>query len=235
MVNQTFVHLLETWHYFLQHTWEMLFRLLVQRDAATVRISCSTHCLITITYQRTRNYKIPHVSGWWPRLIVSISGIRGRRNNPQRLCPMEPSLNLILIFSSWPVNPEQRAAAAAVAVEGRREQWLCQIYSGRLQITLSCRWMSDKHRELRFLAQTEAPHDFTAVQFKWVQGAWSPIHRAPGFWLRFDLSTTHLELTRVWQSHSSHWDVSPCRGIIKPASCGIPSICPSRNYKNKPN
>lgn len=89
MVNQTFVHLLETWHYFLQHTWEMLFRLLVQRDAATVRISCSTHCFITITYQRTRNYKIPHVSGWWPRLIVSISGIRGRRNNPQRLCPID--------------------------------------------------------------------------------------------------------------------------------------------------
>lgn len=79
---------------------------------------------------------------------------------------METAPALIFIFSSWPLNPEQWAAAVAavaVAAEAGEEQWLCQIYSGRLQITLSCRWMTDKHGELRFLAQTEAPHDFTGV------------------------------------------------------------------------
>lgn len=61
---------------------------------------------------------IPHVSGWWPRLIVSISGITGGRNNPGRLCPMETPPALIFIFSSWPLNPEQWASAAVAAEAG---------------------------------------------------------------------------------------------------------------------
>lgn len=77
---------------------------------------------------------------------------------------METPPTLIFIFSSWPLNTEKRVAAAA-AVDGRGEQWLCRIYSGRLQIMLSCRWMADKHGELWFLTHTDRlkPHTTSSV------------------------------------------------------------------------
>lgn len=93
------------------------------------------------------------------------------------------------------------AAAATVAAEGGGEQWLCQIYSGRLQIMLSCRWMADKHGGLRFLTGTDRRKPRTAssaCEAEVRARRWAPLqtHNAPGDEDgSFDLSTTHPELT----------------------------------------